>query len=133
MTGKIKSFSDQNTHSIATCGIDIDRLKRLQESGNLPQLIDVRRQHAYRASGMTVAGAIRAEPEKLLDEIGQIDRHRVVVAICVHGHEVSQGAAAALRQRGYDAYFLSGGFEALHQRGLLPLTSIEDSERSDVS
>ncbi len=36
---------------------------------------------------------------------------REVVVYCVHGHEVSQQAAATLRQASWNARFLEGGFE----------------------
>jgi rhodanese-related sulfurtransferase len=34
-----------------------------------------------------------------------------VVVYCVHGHEVSQGVAAVLQQRGIAARYLEGGIE----------------------
>ena len=39
------------------------------------------------------------------------DGDRPVVCYCVHGHEVSQGAAAAIRDLGIDARYLKGGIE----------------------
>ncbi len=43
--------------------------------------------------------------------------HRMVV-YCVHGHEVSQNAAKALRDIGFDACYLVGGIDGWKQAGL---------------
>ena len=40
------------------------------------------------------------------------------MAYCVHGHEVSQGVAASLRQAGIQAAFLEGGIVAWKEQGL---------------
>jgi hypothetical protein len=40
-----------------------------------------------------------------------LPRARNVVVYCVHGHEVSQNAAKALRDAGFNAHFLDGGIE----------------------
>ena len=132
MTGKPCLSPNEPSPSTTARGIDAHALKRLTESGTPPQIIDVRRDTAYRQSGLTIAGVIGIAPEMLADDTARIDRHRAVVAVCVHGHEVSQGAAA-LRQRGVDACFLNGGVEAIRQRRLLPLTRIADSEGSGGS
>ncbi len=43
---------------------------------------------------------------------------RPVVAYCVHGHEVSQGVAASLRQAGIRAAYLEGGIAGWKEAGL---------------
>ena len=43
---------------------------------------------------------------------------RPVVAYCVHGHEVSQGAAASLRRAGIKAAYLEGGIAEWKETGL---------------
>jgi rhodanese-related sulfurtransferase len=40
-----------------------------------------------------------------------------VLVYCVHGHEVSQTAAALLRAAGFDARHLQGGFEGWAAQG----------------
>jgi hypothetical protein len=61
-------------------------------------------------------GAVRVTPER----IGQWDptHARQVVAYCLHGHEVSQRAAAALRDRGFHATHLEGGIELWRELGM---------------
>ena len=128
MTGKPRLSPNETSPSTVARGMDPDALKRPTGSGAPPPIIDVRRDKAYRQSGLTTAGAIGIAPEMLADDTARIDRHRVVVAVCVHGHEVSQGAAAALRQRRVDACFPNGRVKAIRQRRVLPVTRIADSE-----
>lgn len=85
------------------------------------QLIDVRRAPARRASGVQLVGAPWWDPEDLPGAPPQsADRPPeggVLAVFCVHGHGVSQGACETLRRRGAEAYFVSGGFEALIAAG----------------
>ena len=48
----------------------------------------------------------------------ELDPTAPAVLYCVHGHEVSQGAAAILRRQGYDVRVLEGGIEAWREAGL---------------
>lgn len=106
-------------------------LKPLIESRAALQLLDVRREPAYCESGRTMVGALRIRPETLIDHFERIDRHRIVVSVCVHGHEVSQSVAKTLWQCGYDAYFLVGGFEEICRQKLLPLKGVQTPKGSD--
>ena len=83
-----------------------------------PVLLDVRREEAFSQDSGLIIGALRRSP-------GDVDRWsrdliagRPVVAYCVHGHEVSQGVAASLRQAGLDATYLEGGIASWKERGL---------------
>lgn len=77
-----------------------------------PTLLDVRREERWREAADTLPGAIRRDPEAVATWAGTLEPHRPVVAFCVHGHEVSQGVAAALRAGGFDARVLAGGIES---------------------
>ena len=76
-----------------------------------PTLIDVRRQPAFEQDPKVIPGAIRRLPEEVVNWADPLDPWRPIVVYCVRGHEVSQGAAAALRARGLDARYLAGGLE----------------------
>jgi rhodanese-related sulfurtransferase len=76
-----------------------------------PLLIDVRRGPAFRAATEMARGALRRDPEAMAQWAGTLPRAREVVVYCVHGHEVSQGVARALCERGIDAAYLEGGIE----------------------
>jgi len=81
-------------------------------TANWPLVVDVRRRAAFDADPKLVAGATWRDPFQVDDWEKYLPRHRPVVAYCVHGHEISANAAAALRERGVDARFLEGGLDA---------------------
>jgi rhodanese-related sulfurtransferase len=86
-------------------------LRKQLSGGSAPIVIDVRRQPAFMASGEMVSGALRRDPEKVASWAKTLPAASSVVVYCVHGHEVSQKAAAALKALGLDASYLEGGIE----------------------
>src|SRR3954447_15829776 len=74
-----------------------------------PLVIDVRRSPAFDADKWMIAGATRRSPDAAAQWAPELPDAGPVVVYCVHGHEVSQGAAATLRGIGLDARFLEGG------------------------
>lgn len=83
-----------------------------------PILIDVRRNAARQASGMTMARAIWRDPAHWLDWKDEVAAMAgPIVFFCVHGHEVSQGLTAALCAMGVDAKYLEGGFSEWQKFG----------------
>lgn len=79
--------------------------------GEPPLVVDARRPPAFRAALDTIAGALRRDPATIASWAAELPRASSVVVYCVHGHEVSQNAAQALRQSGIAARFLEGGLE----------------------
>ena len=76
-----------------------------------PQVLDVRRPAAFERDPTMIPGAVRCPPDDVAAVADTLEPWRPVVTVCVHGHEVSQGAATLLRARGYDARALDGGHE----------------------
>ena len=76
-----------------------------------PLVIDVRRVPAYRSATDMIDGALRRDPATVAEWSRTLPRARDVVVYCVHGHEVSQNAAKALRDAAFNARFLDGGIE----------------------
>jgi rhodanese-related sulfurtransferase len=76
-------------------------LQQALRSSHPPLVVDVRKNTAFLAAPDMIRGALRRDPEKLGTPLGNN-----VVVYCVHGHEVSQGAARALGAR-----YLEGGIE----------------------
>ncbi len=91
--------------------ISFGELKSALSSSQPPLVIDVRRQPAYRAAADTAAGALRRDPATVSSWAKELPRAGSVVVYCVHGHEVSQNAATALRDLGIAARFLEGGLD----------------------
>jgi len=76
-----------------------------------PLVIDVRRQPAFSASREMLVGAVRRDPEQVQSWAATLPAAGSVIVYCVHGHEVSQSAAATLAKSGVDARYLEGGLE----------------------
>ncbi len=76
-----------------------------------PLVIDVRRPPAFRAAPDMAAGALRRDPGAVAGWAKTLPRAASIVTYCVHGHEVSQNAAKALRDIGIFAHYLEGGLE----------------------
>ena len=83
-----------------------------------PLILDVRKAPAFDAAPQLIAGALRVAPDALAQAMPQLPRDRELVAYCVHGHQVSQGAAQQLREAGFNAAYLEGGLEHWQQDGL---------------
>lgn len=82
-----------------------------------PIVIDVRRREAYDEDTGLIAGALRRDPETVLQWSGELAKGNTVVVYCVHGHAVSQAVAQALAAQGQDACFLEGGYAAWQAGG----------------
>jgi rhodanese-related sulfurtransferase len=92
--------------------IPASELRSAFAGNNPPIVIDVRRQAAFVEADGMVCGALRREPEQVAAWAKSLPKASSVVVYCVRGHEVSQGAAAALSKAGIAARYLEGGFEA---------------------
>lgn len=82
-----------------------------------PLLIDVRTRAAYFEAPDHVRGALRRDPLRAADWATTLPASSCVVVYCAHGHEVSQGAAEALRAAGLRALYLEGGIERWRAEG----------------
>jgi rhodanese-related sulfurtransferase len=91
--------------------INAQQLKSALAGRQPPLLIDVRREPAFRAAADMAAGALRRDPGAAAAWVKTLPRAANVVTYCVHGHEVSQNAAKALREAGIAARYLEGGLE----------------------
>lgn len=91
--------------------ISATELRARLSDGQSPLIIDVRRQPAFLGSREMIAGAVRRDPERIASWARQLPGEHGVIVYCVHGHEVSQSAAAALVGAGIDASYLEGGLE----------------------
>lgn len=97
--------------------ITISELAREQAAGRFPMLLDVRREERYAEAADTIRGARRRRPDTLAQWAASLPRDGEIVVACVHGHEVSQGATAELRRRGFRARYLAGGIAGWQEAG----------------
>jgi rhodanese-related sulfurtransferase len=91
--------------------------QRLGTAGS-PVILDVRRAPTYDADDRIIAGARRCSPDKIAAWARERAPDQPIVTYCVHGHEISQGAAETLRGLGLDARYLAGGIGGWLERGL---------------
>src|SRR5262249_999743 len=89
-------------------------------TASAPVLVDVRRQEAFAADDRLIVGALHVPPEDMERLAKGLPDRRPVVAYCAHGHDVSQGAAAALRKAGFQATYLHGGIAGWGEARLPP-------------
>jgi rhodanese-related sulfurtransferase len=83
-----------------------------------PIIVDVRRDADFSGADRLVADAFHCSPDNVEEWRTALPSGREVVTYCVHGHQVSQGVAAALRLMGVEANFLEGGIVDWTERGL---------------
>src|SRR5947209_18709234 len=77
-------------------------------SAAAPVIVDVRRDADFAAETL-VAAPFHHSPDAVERWRTELPSGRQVVTYCLHGREVSQGVAAALRLMGVEANFLEGG------------------------
>lgn len=92
-------------------------LKAAMASGSPPLLVDVRRAPVFAEASDFISGALRRSPEEVAVWASHLPRSSNVVVYCVHGHQVSQGAARALHERGIRARYLDHGIEGWREAG----------------
>jgi len=97
--------------------ISPDRLYRLIGTPNAPAIIDVRAEAAFTANPVLIPGSAWRPHETAPDWASQFAGRSAIVT-CAHGHALSEGAAAWLRQLGVPAEILEGGIEAWRAAGL---------------
>src|SRR5262245_42226389 len=83
-----------------------------------PVLVDVRRDDAFNDDDSLIVSAVHYPPQDVVQWPSHLPPDRPVVVYCAHGHEVSQGVAAVLRQIGLKAAFLEGGIAGWRESGL---------------
>jgi rhodanese-related sulfurtransferase len=95
-------------------------LRQSLASGQPPLVIDVRKGPTFLGAPDLIRGALRRDPLRVADWSRTLPSGADVVVYCVHGHEVSQGAAKALCAAFPDtlgARYLEGGIEAWRAAG----------------
>jgi rhodanese-related sulfurtransferase len=96
----------------ASASVSAASLRQSLASGRPPLVIDVRKGPTFLGAPDLIRGALRRDPLRVADWAKTLPRDADVVVYCVHGHEVSQGAAKAL-----GAKYLEGGIEAWRAGG----------------
>ncbi|MFS8084963.1 MAG: chromate resistance protein ChrB domain-containing protein [Acidobacteriota bacterium] len=94
-----------------------NELYRLLGGPRCPLILDVRKTPAFAEDDRMLPGALRVAPEAIAGWSAPTHA-QALVAYCVHGHEVSQQAVAALARRGFHATYLEGGIALWREMGM---------------
>ena len=97
--------------------VSVAGLRAALDGDDPPMLIDVRKAKAFLEAPSMIAGALRRDAEQASIWGNSLPAGTAVVVYCVHGHEVSQGAARVLCEGGIAARYLEGGIEAWSAAG----------------
>ena len=87
-------------------------------TASAPIVVDVRRPADFAKAGELILSAFHRPPDDVERWQKGLPSGRKVVVHCVHGREVSQGVATALRAAGVDAVYLQEGIEGWIAKGL---------------
>ena len=102
---------------LSPTAFSVDALIRSVGTARFPVVLDVRRRALYDAADAILPTAMWRDHQAARGWGKALDPARPYVVYCVHGHQVSQAAAALLRSLGLDAYFLDGGIEGYRAAG----------------
>ncbi|MCF3629549.1 chromate resistance protein [Thalassospiraceae bacterium LMO-SO8] len=97
--------------------VSADDLNRALATPDAPVVIDVRRRAAFDKADSMIATAVWRDHADAADWAEDLPEDCAVVVYCVHGHAISQSAAATLRALGIDAYYLDGGIDHFIEAG----------------
>ena len=92
--------------------IEPNELWALIGTGGAPQIFDTRRREVYDAAPGVLPGADWRDIADIERWSAELDRNRPVVFACRFAHQMSQIPAARLREEGFDARVLAGGYAA---------------------
>jgi Fe-Mn family superoxide dismutase len=92
-----------------TPAVSVEEVEEMLKSGKRVQVIDARPRHYITKATDIMDGAVWRDPEHLEDWIGELRKDEPVVTFCVYGFHIGCQTAAALRERGFDARYMSGG------------------------
>jgi rhodanese-related sulfurtransferase len=97
--------------------ISPETLDALIGTEHCPVILDVRRRAAFDEAERAIATASWRDHRETDVWAEHLAPDASVVVYCVHGHQVSQSAAALLRAGGWNAAFLEGGIEGFQEAG----------------
>jgi Fe-Mn family superoxide dismutase len=81
------------------------------------RVIDVRRAEDFVAASDMLAGAVWHDPAQVDQWSHEIDPQQPVLVYCLKGMDIGRSTALALRARGFDVRYLTGGIEAWKAAG----------------
>lgn len=93
-----------------------DELETLIKFNADLHIVDVRKKPAVEKDPAMIQGAVWQDFQDVPAWADSVSTGAAVICYCVHGHAVSQSAAAKLHVHGITAHYLQGGFDAWQAR-----------------
>lgn len=97
--------------------ISVEELRAKMEEGKPLHLIDARPRHDFSRSTEMIRGAVWRDPETVDEWVRDLRTDVPLFVYCSYGYRVGCDIAVALRDRGFDARFVKGGFSAWYAAG----------------
>jgi Fe-Mn family superoxide dismutase len=91
-------------------GVGVEEVKAMLDAGKPVQFIDARPKHSVSRTQDVVEGATWRDPERVQEWMGELSKSEPVVVFCVYGFHVGCRTAVALREAGFDARYMEGGY-----------------------
>jgi len=91
-------------------GVGIEEVKAMLDAGEPVQFIDARPRHSVSRTQDVVEGSTWRDPERVQEWMGELSKSDPVVVFCVYGFHVGCKTAIALREAGFDAKYMKGGY-----------------------
>ncbi|HMH19029.1 MAG TPA: Fe-Mn family superoxide dismutase [Burkholderiales bacterium] len=91
-------------------GVGVEEVKAMLEAGKPVQFIDARPKHSVSRMQDIVEGATWRDPERVQEWMGELSKSDPVVVFCVYGFHIGCRTAVALREAGFDAKYMKGGY-----------------------
>ena len=91
-------------------GVTVEEVKAMVDSGKPVQLIDARPQHYVSRTQDIIEGAVWRDPERVQEWSGELSKSDPVVVFCMYGFDMGCKTAIALRDAGFDAKYMKGGY-----------------------
>ncbi len=92
-----------------TPAVSVEEVEAMLQSGHKVQVIDARPRHYITKATDIMDGAVWRDPERMEEWVGELDKDQPVVTFCVYGFHIGCQTATALREKGFDAKYMSGG------------------------
>ena len=113
--------------------LSANELKGLLAGGGEVTLLDVRRAEDREADPQAIPGAIWRDRDQIAAWAHELPRGQSIVAYCMHGRTGSAGVVDRLRERGFEAALLEGGFEGWKAAGGQLVPAGEDVSTSGAA
>jgi Fe-Mn family superoxide dismutase len=91
-------------------GVGVEEVKAMLDAGKPVQFIDARPKHSVSRMQDIIEGATWRDPERVQEWMGELSKSDPVVVFCVYGFHVGCKTAIALREAGFDAKYMKGGY-----------------------